>query len=161
MTTALSLHPNYLNIMGWSDPTFVQQRPDLIAYGLRNMGYRLVPTSVRYPATFSSDTPLRIEMEWINRGVGRAIQDFDLHGSLVDSQDQVVGTANAGPLGNDQWIRGQSYPVAKELRFSVPPGQYRLCLAVIDPRTGKPIALPLGEGRADGSYGIGTIAGQE
>jgi hypothetical protein len=43
---ALSLHPNYINVMGWSNPIFVQQRPDLIAYGLRNMGYRLAPTRI-------------------------------------------------------------------------------------------------------------------
>src|SRR5439155_240832 len=42
---ALSLHPNYLNLLGGeaSDAlTFMREQPELFAYGLRNMGYRLV-----------------------------------------------------------------------------------------------------------------------
>jgi hypothetical protein len=60
-------------------------------------------------------------------------------------------------MSTESWIRGQTYPIVQDLRFSVPPGEYQLCLTVIDPRTGKPIALPLRDGRPDGSHAIGRI----
>src|SRR5205823_3516494 len=51
---ALSLHPNCLNFIGWQCAdarAFAHERPDLIAQGLRQMGYRFVPKEIEYPRT--------------------------------------------------------------------------------------------------------------
>lgn len=77
---ALSLHPNYINLLGWQSGdalAFLRERPDLIVHGLCRMGYRLVPTRMRHPAAITSDTPFRLEMEWVNRGVGDSSPLFD------------------------------------------------------------------------------------
>ena len=71
---ALSLHPNYVNLLGWQAGdalAFTKERPDLVAHGLRTMGYRLVPSQVRYSAAVRSGEPLAIAMKWSNEGVGR------------------------------------------------------------------------------------------
>ena len=73
---ALSLHPNYVNLLGWQNGDgrdFLHGRSDLVAHGMRTMGYRFVPTSVSYPATVTAGTPFKVTTEWVNRAVGRAM----------------------------------------------------------------------------------------
>ena len=43
---ALSIHPNYINLLGWQTleaRDFCKEQPELVQYGLRNMGYRFDP----------------------------------------------------------------------------------------------------------------------
>jgi len=158
---ALSLHPNYINLLGWQARDardFLYERPDLIAYGLRNMGYRLLPTRVRYPGAIRNGEAFSLEMEWVNRGVGRALQRYELRVLLADTNGKVIGTCRAGPMETNRWIKGKSYPVVKEIVFrDVPPGRYELRLMLVDPRDGRIIALPLVDRCEDGSYRLGTI----
>jgi hypothetical protein len=158
---ALSLHPNYINLLGWQGADardFMKERPDLIARGLRTMGYRLVPTKIQLPTTIHSGESFRLTTEWTNRAVGRAMRDFTLRLTLTDAAGKPIATADAGPTGSDQWIKGQTYPLSHDVTFrNVPPGRYDLRLSLIDPRTNQPIALPLAEGDAEQRYKLTTI----
>src|SRR4051812_6671248 len=78
---ALSLHPNYISLLGWQGAdalAFTKERRDLFSLGLKRMGYRLVPTKVVYPSVIDAGKPLDLEMHWANRGVGRALRDYEL-----------------------------------------------------------------------------------
>jgi hypothetical protein len=137
---ALSVHPNYISLLGWQGGdalAFIREQPDLFARGLREMGYRLVPTQVSHPASITSGETFTIEMTWQNRGVGRAMRDFRLR--LVIGDQQI----DAGTIETSRWIKGQGYPVTKEVKSDLEEGSYPLHIALIDPSTGKAIALPL------------------
>jgi hypothetical protein len=147
---ALSLHPNYINLLGWQAGdalAFVSEQPELFHRGLREMGYRLVPTQVSYPDTVARGGTFKLSMTWENRGVGRAMRDYHLR--------VVVGTQqiDAGAIETSRWIKGQSYPVTKDVKLpaDVDAGAYPLHIGLIDPATGKAVALPLKDGA------IGTI----
>ena len=149
---ALSLHPNYINLLGWQAGdalAFVREQPELFARGLREMGYRLVPTKVSYPKSVAPGETFRIEMSWENRGVGRAMRDYQLR--IVVGTEQI----DAGPVQTSRWIKGQTYDLTKDLKFpELAPGSYPLHIGLIDPATGQPVAIPL----KDGAIGTLTVA---
>jgi hypothetical protein len=92
-----------------------------------------------------------MEMTWQNRGVGRAMRDF--HFRVIVGDQQI----DAGTMQTSQWIKGNDYTVTKDAKLlSLEPGSYPLHIALIDPATGKPIALPL----KDGAIGTMTILSQ-
>jgi hypothetical protein len=158
---ALSLHPNYVNLLGWAGKdalAFTHARPDLVAHGLRTMGYRLVPLSIRYPATITGGHPFRVAMEWVNRGVGRALRDYGLRLILADAKGQTRSTCDAGPLETSRWERDVVYRVQKEVAWRVvPAGEGELRVALTDPGTGRSIALPLAVGSREGGYPMGGV----
>jgi hypothetical protein len=156
---ALSLHPNYVNVLGWQSHdalNFLKEQAALIEHGLRTMGYRLVPIRVTHPSEFRRT--LRIETEWVNRGAGRAMRDYVLRVTLVDDAGNVAASADAGAVNTDAWIKGETYRETNEVALrSLAPGTYRLCLSLIDPKDNKPINLPLHGRRDDGSYDLGPV----
>jgi hypothetical protein len=158
---ALSLHPNYVNLLGYQCGDaldFLRERADLIEHGLRTMGYRLVPTKLTYPSEIVSGESFEITGEWVNRAVGRAMRDFTLRLTLVDANGKTIATSDADPLGTDKWVKGKTYAVKNGATFKdAKAGEYTLCVSVIDPKDGRAIALPLKDGRDDGSYRVGTV----
>ena len=77
---------------------------------------------------------------------------------LVDAKGEVLSACDAGSLDTPQWVRDQVYPVVKEATFrDVPAGDCEIRLVIVDPRTGKPIALPLAGGTASGGYTLGGV----
>lgn len=158
---ALSLHPNYVNLLGWQHRDaldFCRERPDLVAHGLRTMGYRLLPARVEHPAKVQSGKPFRLDMEWINRGVGRAMRKFNLRVALMDAHGKLAAAADAGPLETDRWLNGPAYRVSREVTLAGgQDGRYELRIALIDPQSGKPVGLPLQGDSPQGFYRIGAV----
>jgi hypothetical protein len=116
-----------------------------------------VPTKLRYPARIVPKQQFELTSEWVNRGVGRAMRDYTLRLSLADADGKTVATADAGPLGTDKWVKGQTYRVRCAATFDdAKPGTYTLRIAVVDPKSAAAIQLPLKDG-ADGSYAIGAV----
>ncbi len=158
---ALSLHPNYVNLLGYHAGdalNFLRERPDLIDLGLRTMGYRLVPIGLTHPSQISPGEVFNFAGEWVNRAVGRAMRDFTLRLSLVDSSGAIAASADGGPLETSKWIKGKTYAAKTSVTFTnVRAGEYELCMSLIDPENGKAISMPLKDGRPEGSYRIGTV----
>jgi hypothetical protein len=122
------------------------------------MGYRLVPAKLTYPAQVTAGQQFGIAGEWVNRAVGRAMQDFPLRLSLVNDAGKAVATADAGRLGTDRWVKGKTYAAQGKATFAdAPAGEHALHVSLVDPRDGKPIQLPLKGRSADGSYPVGKI----
>jgi hypothetical protein len=162
---ALSLHPNYINLLGWVGGdalNFMSERRDLFEHGLRNMGYRLVPTKLSYPVEIVSGKAFEVSGEWVNRAVGRAMVDFKLKLTLADASGKTVATAEAGGLGTDKWVKGKTYPVKSDITFKdVKAGEYQVFLSLVDPRDGKAIGLPVTGGTSDRSYRLGPTRAVE
>jgi len=158
---ALSLHPNYIVVLGWQThqaKQFVQERPDLIARGLKAMGYRLVPVELSWPARIRSSHPFTLRTRWVNRGAGRAVADFALEVTVKDAAGAVLFNHDAGKLDTSRWIEGGSFDATHEIPASgIGGGEYLLFVALRDPRTNRTIQLPL-DREESGAYRIGKIA---
>ena len=86
------------------------------------------------------------------------MRDYQLRLTLIDESDKPVASADAGPLGTDRWIAGETYKSAKQIAFeNTAVGDYRLCLSLIDPKDGRTIGLPLKDRPTDGAYLLGNI----
>ncbi len=158
---ALSLHPNYLNLVGWQGPDardFARERPDLIAHGLRLMGYRLVPTRVQYPNWITNGVPFQIRFDWVNRGVGRALRDYQLQLFIMCPAGPKPAEPALETLPTSQWLQGTTYPVSQLATFrNLPSGNYELAFSLRDPATKKAIVLPLADPGAPGTYRLGQV----
>lgn len=145
---ALSLHPNYVNLLGWQGADardFARERPDLIARGLRVMGYRLVPTRVSYPQSVTNGQAFEVDFDWVNRGVGRALRDYELQFLLVSRSGEEAASVPVS-LPTSQWLAATTYTVRAVARFpDLPPGDYVLAFTLRDPASLRAIALPLRE----------------
>jgi hypothetical protein len=127
------------------------------------MGYRIVPTRLTYPATIRAGQPFSIDMDWLNRGVGRAMRDYTLRLTLADAAGSVVATADAGPLPTRRWVAGQPYTASASATFvptvarAAAAGAHELRLALVDPASGEDVALPLTGRRPGGAYSVGQV----
>ena len=158
---ALSLHSNYINLMGYQCDDaikFLKEQPELVAYGLRNMGYRLVPSGATYPQSIRDGESFDIKMTWLNRAVGRAMRDFHLQLHLVDTNGMLAGVCDSGPLKTSQWIRGQTYETTTQAAFkSIQPGHYTLWIGLNDPASDRMIGLPLQGDDGKHWYPLGSM----
>ena len=158
---ALSLHPNYLNLIGWQGADardFIRDRPDLFALGLREMGYRFVPTKITCTINPTNRTRLKIEMDWQNRGTGRALRDYELTFLLTPSGKTNVIKSTPFTLPTSQWIKGTTYSIRHEVPFkNLRPGEYRFAISLRDPASDCTIAPPLAHGSPTAGYNIGPV----
>jgi hypothetical protein len=156
---ALSVHPNYVALLGWQGGdalAFTQERPELVEKGLREMGYRFVPTAITLPETVHSDTKFVIASEWLNRGVGRAAQNYSMTLILEDSAGK-LRPFDTGALPTREWIKGKTYAVRNGVELKgVPAGDYQGFITLIDLRSGTRVGLPLPDGK-DKAYPIGQL----
>ena len=123
------------------------------------MGYRLLPTRAAYPTSIESDAPFTLDLRWLNRGVGRALRNYELRLALVSTDGKVAATAPGGPIRTSTWIAGSDYNVATSATFkNVKSGSYELAIGVHDAQTNRDIELPIVGGLEGGFYEIGNIA---
>jgi hypothetical protein len=160
---ALSQHPNYLNLIGWVGEdarNFVRERPDLIARGLTRMGYRLVPTEIRISNKGAGGHKVSMGIDWVNRGAGRSLQDFDLEILLASVADPTAKTKVATErLRTSQWMPDGRPTTRHTLRVAgFPGGEYLVTIRLSDPITGRCIAMPLRQGSPERGYEAGNCS---
>jgi hypothetical protein len=157
---ALSLHPNYMSLLGWQGTdalAFLKERPELIKSALMRMGYRLVPTQIAYPMVVRVGKLFDIEMRWVNRGVGRALRDYEVRYSLHDRNECVVATSASQQIRTSKWVSGEEYVVHVQSRFErAPAGDYLLAITLRDNESGAEIEMPIGRHGTHG-YRIGRV----
>jgi hypothetical protein len=158
----LSLHPNYISLLGWQGGdslSFVKEGAEWFNAALVRMGYRLVPTRVAYPTIIANGTPFKIETRWINRGVGRALRDYEQRFYLVAADGHVAATASGGPIQTSDWVADGEHTVLATAEFkNVPDGSYQLAIGLHDEQVRRAIELPIEAGGPSGSYRIGNIS---
>jgi hypothetical protein len=161
---ALSLHPNYINLLGYQSGDaleFLNKEKALFDHALREMGYRLVPLKITYPKEIKSKKdrgvlPFEITSQWVNRGVGKAARDF--HMKLTLRGDAGGNLAHSSAMRTSTWLKGKTYDAKVQAEF--PPletGTYHLRFGLCDSIGDEPLQLPLKNRDADGTYELGTI----
>ena len=159
---ALSLHPNYMSLLGWQGGdslSFVKEGAEWFNSALVRMGYRLVPTRVIYPTSIVAGTPFKLETRWMNRGVGRALRNYEQRLYLLAADGSVATQASGGPIQTGTWAADREHNVlAKTVFKNVPVGTYQFAIGLHDDKSGHDIELPLEGGGPSGSYRIGNIS---
>lgn len=159
---ALSLHPNYISLLGWQGGdslSFVKEGANWFNAALVRMGYRLVPTRVAYPTSIMVGTPFKVETQWTNRGVGRALRDYELRFSLITADGHVAATASGGVIQTSKWATGREHHMSAQAVFkNVPAGDYAFAVGLYDDKTNRDIELPIAGRGPSGSYRLGNIS---
>lgn len=157
---ALSIHPNYIALMGWQSKdalAFLKQQPDLIRRGILRMGYRLVPVKVEYPALAKSGGEARVSMWWANRASGRAIRNYHLRMRLTSRSGVPATEVDVGKLPTSQWAAGRIYSLHRKFRVGNPGrGDYALEAGLLDTESGRMINLAVAGFRA-GWFRVGDL----
>ena len=125
---------------------------------LKTMGYRFVLKSVSHAGNAAAGDSIPVTMEWNNKGVAPFYYNWPLELSLSDSNGSIVAKMQCSS-DIRKWLPG---PVSITENFNIPAnianGVYTLCIAIIDPDTGKPgIDLAINNRRSDGRYRLDTI----
>ena len=137
-----------------SSPVPAEWRPNVERW-LKKMGYRFVLRRFTYPATVAAGGKLAFTSWWENKGVAPCYRRFPLVLRLQGARTAVLAT-EADIRG---WLPGDNlYDDAVSVPGDLPPGDYGLSLALVEPSTREPCIRLAIDGRdADGWYALGKI----
>ncbi|MGB9689212.1 DUF4832 domain-containing protein [Thermogutta sp.] len=174
----LEYHASYVSIHWWPHE-FLKENKSLVDRMNRYLGYRLVPTEVRFPQTATLGKPFTWSVTLENRGVAPCYCGGFPALTLKDAQDGIVAVlvntqANVRDLRvRDVAIKGPkaegdpeadlgppiatTWETASCLPFQLRPGRYRVFLSV-GTATGTPqIALPIDGDDDQHRYFLGEV----
>jgi hypothetical protein len=154
LNQALRWHVSSLNVKSSPIPLEWQQK---FGEFQKRMGYRFVLRRLEYPHTIKAGQMMPVHMWWLNAGVAPIYRQYTLA-----IQFQSPGESQNVPLASDvtRWLPGDAV-VDQQLYVpdTLKPGDYRLRLALLDPRTNQPAVRLAIKGReSDGWYTLGAIA---
>jgi hypothetical protein len=123
---------------------------------LKKMGYRFVLRKFTYPSPVRPGGRLAFTSWWENKGVAPCYKEFPLALRVRNSRNSAVLETKADIR---TWLPGDAvYDDAVFLPPDLPPGEYDLALAMVDPRTRDPkVKLAIEGVRPDGWYGMGEV----
>lgn len=127
---------------------------------LKRMGYRFVLRSFSYPVAVSPQGKFPFLSWWENKGVAPVYRPYTLALRLRNAGRTVVLPTAAEVR---KWLPGDSvYEDAVFVPADLPPGDYEVGVALLDPATRVPKVKLAIEGRQpDGWYGLGKVEVRE
>lgn len=122
----------------------------------KKMGYRFILRRLEYPKRVQAGAKVPLSMWWLNAGVAPAYDPYDL---ALELRSGGAGSVVRLPADVRKWLPGDSLV---EGDVSIPaglkPGEYRVRVALLDPRTGKPgVKLAIEGLQPDGWYDVGSV----
>lgn len=165
MDTLRQVRESHTSWLGPCSPAdLLKSDPDAYAYqrnidAMTNiMGYNFVLEAVTQTGKAKAGESLSVKMKWNNKGVAPFYYKWPLELSLADSKGKITAkTLTQADI--TKWLPGerlttQSISIPKSLKE----GEYTLCVAIIDPSTGKPgIKLGIEGIRPDGRYALNPV----
>ena len=138
-----------------SSPVPAGWRPEVNRW-LNRMGYRFALRRFTYPATVNASRKLAFTSWWENEGDAPAYRNYPVALRLSDAKSSVVLVTGADVR---TWLPGDNlYNNSVFVPASIPDGDYKLAIALVDPGSRKPkIKLAIAGREADGWYPLGTI----
>ena len=154
---ALMLHPNYMMLM-WDSVDFYEKRPDLIAHGLKRMGYRLLPERIELPDNTCPGEFFFIRHAWVNLAAGRFCSDGWLEFRLRDAEGRRWEAVRENGFDAGALSEGEhrSFLTPMLVPKDAAPGAYTLELALFG-YGGQPIRLPIENRTPDGFYPVAAL----
>jgi hypothetical protein len=160
---AVDWHANFFHLYFGPDlykRAMQEDKPALSrALGPGGLGYRLVPSSVSWPAQLPAGHLLVVHQSWLNRNAGRLYIAHPLKLYLTGSDGKEVFSEADKGFGESTWVAGSTYPVMSvfHLPQTIPPGEYDIRIALVD-ASGKPrIRLGIAGEDEDHRYRLGVI----
>ena len=89
---------------------------------------------------------------------GRALRDYRLRLFLAQENGPVALVLAEAAVNTSRWVKGKIYTVHQGMSAKdTKPGTYQLRMELIDPASGRHVALPLGN-VSPGAYKVGPIS---
>jgi hypothetical protein len=168
---------NYMQARGWSFASAVdfmlrnhvsvihdnlgpvpQEAQPLLNKLARLAGYRFVLRSLSLPAVIQPGDTLPLTLQWSNVGVAPLYRRIDLTLQLRNAAGDPVLT-QVVPADLRDWLPGdRTVPATLTLPKDLPPGDYTLHLALLDPSAQRPpLHLAIDAPEQDGWYTLTTL----
>lgn len=120
----------------------------------KRMGYRFELRRIEYPTSIRSGSDAAFHMWWVNAGVAPVYRPYVLALQLHGSRDSTIEL----PVDVRKWLPGDTLVEEALTIPDLPAGEYRVRVALLDPRSRRPaIALGIAGKAADGWYDLGAI----
>lgn len=160
---AVDWHANFFHLYFVPETykRILRENHSALEYGLKQggIGYRLVPTTLSWPAQLPAGHLLVFHQVWVNRNHGRLYVNHPLKLYLTDPGGKEVFSEAIPGFEQASWIEGQTYPVMSvfHLPKTVPAGLYDVRIALVD-SSGKPdIRLGIVGMDQENRYTVGQI----
>jgi hypothetical protein len=151
-------HATYIGFHGYAGD-YLADNPDLAVEMLNLCGYWYFPSSLTIKKT--SEKSLTFDIEWLNKGVAPAYNEYQLRGKLTSAKK--TGKAvyfNIQDSGNRNWLPDE--PITETYRVELKEklkGAYNFSVKLWDTISERPVEVGLKEQLRDpeGYYLIGSI----
>jgi len=153
LSQALRWHVSSVNIKSTAVPP--EWKPAFDDF-LEKMGYRFILRRLEYAPVMKAGTMQPVHMWWLNLGVAPVYREYDLALELHSAS----GSAEVKlPVDVRKWLPGDAvYDGSIYIPQTLTAGSYRLRVALLDPRTGKPaIKLAIEGLQPDGWYDLAPV----
>jgi hypothetical protein len=122
----------------------------------KKMGYRFILRRLEYSKLVQAGTMMPVHMWWLNAGVAPIYVEHDLVMQLVSGDH---ATQIKIPVDVRKWLPGDAvFDASVYIPAELSDGEYRVRIAMLDPRTGIAAIRFANEGReADGWYAMGSL----
>jgi len=153
LAQALRWHASTINIKSTAIPAPWKARFEEFQ---KKIGYRFILRKLEYPSAVRPGEMMPVNTWWLNAGISPVYYPYTLAFRLVSGRTRVEIPT---PADIRQWLPGDAlFESTLYVPDSLEPGQYRLGVAILDPRTGLPAIRIAIEGRQpDGWYDLGDI----
>ena len=136
-------------------PWYIQKNINKL---LKVIGYRFVLEKEEHRKIVKPGEKLEVMMNWSNKGIAPFYFDWEMELSLADPKGNIIASSRQLGVvpkllpGNTKHVQTLTIPSV------LAPGNYNLCIAIINPETEKPgIALAIKGRRNDGRYNLGML----
>lgn len=149
----LRWHAASINIKSTAIPADWKPRFDEFQ---KKLGYRLVLRRMEYPRTVHAGEMMAVHLWWYNAGVAPPYTAFV---PALELRSAAASGRMRLPVDVRKWLPGDAvYDGTLYVPEALPPGEYRVRLALLDPEAAKPAVQLAIEGRQpDGWYDLGAI----
>lgn len=149
---ALQLHPNYM-MLPWDSVAFYNERQDLVEYGLKKMGFRLLPEVIEIEE-INKDSYISLKQTWVNNAVGKLCGKHNLVIKLVDEQGNITKCID-DTFESDKILNEKPYYITSNISTNKLSGKVSIYMGIIDEK-GRYINLPLDQ-KDDNLYKVGEF----
>ena len=155
LNEALRWHVSSLNVKSSAIPAEWKGAFDEFQ---KRIGYRYELRRIEYPASVRSGSAAMFHMWWVNAGVAPIYRPYVLVLQFHGLRDATIEL----PADIRKWLPGDALVDETVQIPDLPAGEYRLRVALLDPRSRRPaIALGIAGRQDDGWYDLGTITARK
>ena len=136
------IRPTYIGFHGYLGE-WLTDNPEFTKEMLNMCGYWYFPKSIN--TTNYKNGKLSFEMEWLNKGVAPAYNDYQLKGKLIPINKKSKSIDfKVDDSGNKNWTPGQTSTEKYTIKLSgKPKGEYWLAIQLFDKKSSKPVEIGL------------------